>query len=463
MTRFTRDLDLPVPAPDAFAWHARPGAFERLTPPWERIDVVAREGTIHDGDRLVMKVRKGPVRLTWEALHKDFVPGEQFVDEQVRGPFAAWVHTHRVRQREAGGSVLTDTIDYRLPLGALGRLAFGRATRRMLDRMFAYRHRQTRDDLAAHDAAGDLGPLRVVISGASGLVGSALAPFLTTGGHSVARLVRGADPGPDEIAWSVRDGQIDAAALDGVDAVVHLAGAGIGDSRWTDARKALIRSSRVDGTRLLAGALAGLPRRPRVLVMASAVGWYGDTGDTAVDEGAPPGEGFLAETVREWEAAAAAAEDAGIRVVKLRFGVVLSAVGGALPRMAGPLRFGLGSRLGSGRQWISWIALDDVVEVIHRAILTDDMAGPYNLVAPEPVQQADFAKTLARVLRRPALVPVPAFAVKAAFGEMGRTTVLASSRVLPQRLVERGHRYRHPELEGALRHELGRTLRVEPG
>ncbi|MCB9734464.1 MAG: TIGR01777 family protein [Deltaproteobacteria bacterium] len=456
MPRFTRETALPVPAAEAFAWHARPGAFERLTPPWEHIDVVAREGTIHDGDRLVMKVRKGPLRLTWEAQHQGFVAGEQFVDEQVRGPFAAWVHTHRMRDEPGGGSVLTDSIDYRLPLGPLGRLAGGGATRRMLERMFTYRHRQTRDDLAAHAAAASL-PLTVAVSGASGLVGSALAPFLTTGGHRVRRLVRGAEPGADEILWSVRDGCIDAAALDGVDAVVHLAGAGIADARWTDARKALIRASRVDGTRLLATTLAGLPRRPRVLVMASAVGWYGDTGDTEVDESALSGEGFLADVVRDWEAAAAPAEDAGIRVVKLRLGVVLTAAGGALPKMAGPLRFGLGSRVGSGRQWMAWIARDDVVAGIHRALVDDAMVGVWNLVAPTPVREAELARTVARVLRRPALVPVPAFAARARFGEMADEALLASARVVPARLLAAGHTWRHPDLEGALRHELGRV------
>ncbi|TNF23826.1 MAG: TIGR01777 family protein, partial [Deltaproteobacteria bacterium] len=244
--------------------------------------------------------------------------------------------------------------------------------------------------------------------------------------------------------------------LEGVDAVVHLAGANLADGRWTDARRALIRSSRVDGTRLLAEALAGLERRPRVLVMASAIGFYGDRGDALLDEDSAPGTGFLAEVVREWEEAAAPAEAAGIRTVKLRLGVVLSRDGGALPKLLTPFKLGVGGRVGDGGQWMSWVALDDVVRAFAHALVDDGLSGVANLVAPNPVTNRALTEALARVLRRPAFVPVPRWAIRGAFGDMGRETILASTRVAPKRLDERGFTFAHPEIEAALRHILGR-------
>jgi len=455
MPTFRRTVDLDVDPSELFAWHARPGAFDRLAPPWERIEVLAREGGIEDGGRLVMRIRKGPLRVTWEALHRDFIRGVQFVDEQVRGPFARWTHTHRMSALGPGRSQLEDRVDYALPMGWLGRLLAGRATRRTLERMFTYRHRQTTLDLERHRMSRSQDSLRVAISGASGMVGSALSAFLRTGGHEVVPLVRSDAQGG--VRWDPREGEIDAGALEGVDAVIHLAGAPVADKRWSDARKALIRDSRVDGTRVLSEALAGLAQKPRVLISASAIGYYGDAGADEVDEGSPPGEGFLADVCRDWEAATAAAEAAGIRVVHLRIGVVLSPRGGALGKLLLPFRLGVGGRIGRGKQWMSWIALDDLVGILHALLYADEVEGPVNAVAPNPVTNREFTRTLGRVLRRPTILPVPAFAIRAAFGAMGEETILASARVAPRRLVETGFDFRHPDLEGALRHALGRA------
>ncbi len=299
--------------------------------------------------------------------------------------------------------------------------------------------------------------MNVAVTGSSGLIGSALVPFLTTGGHRVFRVVRGVVPGADCIRWDpAGTGVRDAALLEGLDAVVHLAGENIGAGRWTERRKGEIRRSRVEGTRRLVEAFGKLTRPPKVLVVASAIGFYGDRGGEALTEESPPGGDFLAQVCREWEAAAAEAAKLGMRVVSPRFGVVLSPAGGALQKLLLPFRLGAGGRVGSGEQYWSWIVQDDVVAVIQHAVVTEALAGPVNAVAPTPVTNAEFTRVLARVLRRPAIVPLPAFAARLMLGEMADALLLASARVVPKRLQETGYAFRYPELEGALRHLLGR-------
>lgn len=302
---------------------------------------------------------------------------------------------------------------------------------------------------------GTHAPLRFVVTGASGLVGSALTEHLTRQGHRVDRLVRRpAAPGAKEIGWDPAKGTIDREALEGADAVVHLAGESVAVA-WTAERKRAIRDSRVAGTGLLASALADLRRPPRVLVSASAIGYYGDRGEKTVTEDSPPGTGFLAETARAWEAAAEPALEAGVRVVHPRIGMVLSARGGALAKMLTPFRLGVGGVVGTGRQQMSWIALADLVAVLEHLALTDELSGPVNAVAPHPVTNREFTATLGRVLSRPTVLPLPAFAVRLVFGEMGQALLLDGARVLPARLEASGFRFRYPRLEEALRAELG--------
>ncbi len=298
--------------------------------------------------------------------------------------------------------------------------------------------------------------MRIAVSGAGGLVGGALAPRLATDGHDVRRLVRGGAMRADEIAWDPARATIDSAKLDGVDAVVHLAGESIAAKRWSDAQKKRIVESRVAGTRLVAETIAKLARKPSVLVCASAIGFYGPGGDEETDESAPSGTGFLAETCRAWESAADAARAAGIRVVHLRFGVVLSGEGGALAKMLTPFKMGVGGKLGSGRQWMSWISLDDAVGAVRHALTTPSLAGPVNAVAPNPATNAEFTKSLGRVLGRPTIFPMPAFAARLAFGEMADELLLTGRRVLPRRLVATGFSFRDPTLDGALSRILAR-------
>jgi uncharacterized protein (TIGR01777 family) len=296
----------------------------------------------------------------------------------------------------------------------------------------------------------------VAVTGATGFIGRALVARLRGSGVRVRRVTRGGHGRePDDIVWDPVRGVLPARELEGADAVVNLAGAPIAE-RWTAERKRAIRESRLRGTELLSRTLAALERRPRTLVSGSAVGYYGDRGDEPLEETSTPGTDFLAQVAREWEESTGAAHDAGLRVVLLRTGIVLGAHGGALDRLMLPFNFGLGGRIGSGKQWMSWIALDDELGAIEHALATDGLHGPANLVSPNPVTNAELAATLGRVLGRPAAIPAPAFAVELAFGEMARTTILAGQRAYPAALLRTGFHFRHPTLEQALRFELSR-------
>jgi uncharacterized protein (TIGR01777 family) len=298
-------------------------------------------------------------------------------------------------------------------------------------------------------------PLRIAVTGASGLIGQRLISFLSSEGHRVQPLVRrDPAPGSHEIRWDPQNRQIDAKALSGADAVIHLAGENIAAGRWTAARKEKIRRSRVEGTRFLCEALTQLSSPPRVLLAASAVGYYGHRGNDPVDEQSAPGSGFLPRVCRQWEEATQSAQQAGIRVVNRRIGIVLAAEGGALAKMLTPFKAGMGGPVGSGKQYMSWIAIDDLVRCVEYIINRDDLVGPVNAVSPQPVTNASFASMLGRLLHRPTLVPLPSLAVKTLFGEMGRALLLEGARVLPTKLINDGFEFSYPDLESALRHEI---------
>lgn len=452
---FRKRSSFPHPAAEVFAWHAREGALERLTPPWSGVTVVSRSGSVRDeGSTVVLRMPAGPFGLHWVATHHDYEEGHRFRDEQSSGPFALWNHTHTV-EPESGGCTLEDRIEYRLPLAPLSTMVAAPFVRPMLEQTFAWRHRRTREDLAAHARAG-LAPSRIAVTGANGLVGAQLAAFLSTGGHDVRPIVRSPRDARD-IHWNPAAGAVDSDALEGMDAVVHLAGENIAAGRWSDESKKRVLESRTVGTRFLCEKLAGLARKPRVLVSASAIGFYGNRGDQALDEGSAAGDGFLADVCRQWEEATQPARDAGIRVVNLRIGVVMTPLGGALAQMLTPFRLGLGGPLGDGSQFLSWISLDDVLGAVLHAIATPSLEGPVNATAPTPATNAELTRTLASVLRRPALLPAPAFALRAALGEMADALLLASTRVIPRRLMESGFVFRDPGLHGALADMLGRA------
>lgn len=445
------------PAAEVFAWHERPGALARLCPPWERVELVAATGGVRDGARVTVRNRLGPFWQEWEVEHRDYVAGVQFRDVQLRGPFARWEHLHRIAPDGADACTLTDAISYRLPGGPLGRLAGGGFVASKLAQLFAWRHATTKADLESAARYGVVRPMRILLAGGSGLVGRALEAFLQTQGHTVVRLVRRPARGGAERTWNPASGKIDPAAMDGIHAVVNLSGENIAAGRWTAARREAIRRSRIDATRTLVAAIGRSPEKPAVLVNASAVGIYGDRGDTVLAEDAGSGHDFLAEVCHAWEAEANRVADHGVRPVVLRFGVVLTPAGGALGKLLPLFNAGLGGRVGRGTQWMSWIGSDDVIGAVYHAMLEPRCVGPLNVVAPEPVTNAAFTRILAQTLHRPAVLPVPAVVLRTVFGEMADATLLASTRAVPAALLATDYRFRHPTLAVALAHGLGRS------
>ncbi|NGN91984.1 TIGR01777 family protein [Nocardioides sp. KC13] len=423
-----------APVEEVFEWHRRPGAIHRLMPPWMPGEVRVEATDLADGTA-VLSLGRG---VDWVARHdpEAYEAPHLFTDRLASLRPLSWTHRHEFAA-SGDATLVTDRIE----TNVLGK---------MVDRMLGYRHAQLAADLAAHHrtyAAGKA--LTVAVTGSHGTVGRALVPFLTTGGHRVLRLVRHAPTGADERRWDPAAPAPD--LLDGVDAVVHLAGASIA-GRFTEAHKAAIRDSRIEPTRRLA--VAAARGGVRTFVSASAIGIYGaDRGAEVLSETSSRGGGFLADVVDDWEAASRVD---GPRVVNVRTGIVQTPAGGAL-RLQRPLfAAGLGGPLGSGEQWLSWIGIDDLVDIYHRAILDPGLEGPVNAVAPEPVTGRVYARTLAHVLRRPALLPTPAFGPRLLLGKEGADEMaLASQRVEPAALGA-DHEFRHPSLEAALRHVLGR-------
>jgi hypothetical protein len=452
---FKMSCVVPASRERVFAWHARPGALERLTPPWEKVEVVGRSGGIEPGAEVFLKVRLGPVPFPWHARHTVFDPPRLFVDEQVSGPFASWTHEHRFESLGPEETLLTDAVHYRLwgPSGLHRRL--GALVERRLFRTFRYRQETLIEDmkLVGRFVAP---PLRIAVTGSTGVIGSRLVPFLTAAGHTVVRLVRRRpEPGKNEVFWDPYAGVLDTEALGPLDAVIHLAGDPIGSGRWTAEKKRRIMESRTVPTRFLAEAMARAKTPPRVFLSASAVGVYGDGGDRVLVEDDPPGADFLSDVCRRWEEAAGAFRDSG-RLVLLRIGIVLTPRGGALAELLPVVRCRVRPVFGSGRQFWSWIHVDDVVGAIYHALCTESISGPVNLTAPNPVRQEAFAGTLARLWGRTVPVRVPEKVMEAGMGEKGREILLSGARVFPKQLLGTGYGFRHPDLRGALAALLGR-------
>lgn len=453
--RFTKQSAIEAPVEDVFRWHARPGALERLSPPWDPVGVVRRTGGIEKGAVVTLKMHAGPVPYEWMAEHTDFEENRMFRDRQIKGPFSKWVHTHLFEPDGNGACVMEDRIDFALPFHPFGNMAAPLVLKE-LDRIFEYRHRTLELDMACHRLGK--GASKILISGASGVIGSALIPFLTTGGHSVTKLVRRPPVSDGEVFWDPESGRLDLEQIRGVDTVIHLSGENIGQGRWTNKKKKRIIESRTKGTSLIAETVARLDPPPKTFVCASAIGYYGDRGGETLTEEAACGLDFISGVCDKWEKAASPAMSRGIRVVFLRIGIALSPLGGALQKMLPVFKAGMGGKFGNGGQYMSWIGIDDVIGAVSHVIENDDIVGEVNIVAPKPVTNSDFARTLGRVLSRPSVFPVPEQAINLAFGEMGREVLLAGAKVMPKKLLDTGYLFRNPDLEGALRHLLGRRL-----
>lgn len=452
--KFKQSLTLPVTPEEAFAWHERPGALDRLIPPWEKVAIESRGQGIRNGSQVILKNSLGPFGLRWLAEHRNYRYGHHFSDVQLAGPFSKWEHWHRF-QPHPDGCVLVDEIEYQIPGGAVSRRLLKPFVERKIARMFDFRHQTTLADIRTHAAHQEKGQLQIAISGSHGLVGSELLPLLTTGGHSAIRLVRNTGTSQD-LLWDPHTTEFETAGLEGFDAVVHLAGENIAAGRWNRSRKDHILTSRVEGTRTISTILSQLKQPPKVLVTASAVGFYGSRGDTILDETSSPGDGFLANVAKQWEEATRPAREAGIRTVHLRFGMILSPKGGALVKILPPFQWAAGGIVGTGRQYWSWVALDDAAGMILHAIMNDSLHGPVNAVSPQPVTNLEFTQTLGHVLKRPTLLPMPSALARLAVGEMADELLLASARATPAKLLNAGYHFRHPQLQEALRGMLGR-------
>lgn len=469
MPVFERVSRYPHPRATVFAWHTRPGAFARLSPPGMATAVSPHTHGIEAGSEVELIIShplvagllpdvphrhgKGPLGLRWKVRHVELVPGERFVDEQVSGPFKRWYHEHEFADGPGGSTIITDRVTWDLPVTIPGGIDQA-LVEMQLDGLFAFRERQLRDDLDLHTRLA-ASPRRIVVAGASGLIGSQLVAALTSGGHSVVRLVRRPATRPDEVRWDPGHHRPDPCTLAGADAVVNLAGHSIG-GRFSRRNKAQILASRLDATTTLAEAAraVGLP----TLVQASAIGYYGARRPgELLTERSEPGEDFLAGVVRAWEAAARPVVDAGVRVAQLRTGIVLSEGGGALAPQVPLYSIGLGGRLAAPDAWMSWISLDDTVRAYVHALFTDTVEGPINLVAPRPVTNREFATTLGRVLHRPSVVPTPAIGPTLLLGREGHDQLIdTDQRVTSQKLSESGFWFAQGTLSDALRHVLMR-------
>jgi uncharacterized protein len=464
----SQQTQMPLSAGEVFEWHTRPGAFERLSPPWVDMEIAERTGGIENGARVVLLIKQGPAAIRWELAHKDFEQGHQFKDYQISGPFESWEQTHSCEPIDISSSYLKDEVRFELPLSMVSHSLGVPMIEHELKRLFSYRHRLMIKDceaIRANKVNSGIKKKRIVVTGSTGMVGRHLVPYLWTQKCEVVRLVRpssnksaivhvgvGQEPTAD---WDPAAGSIDLDALEGADAVVHLSGDNIAKGRWTEEKKELLRSSRIDSTRFLVESICRMKKPPRVFISASAIGYYGDGKDKILDEAGPLGKGFLSLLCEEWEAVTKPLEAIGVRVVNIRIGVVLSPRGGALGAMLPIFQVGGGGPIGDGRQYLSWISPDDIDGAILHCINAESLSGPVNLVAPNPVQNKVFAETLGRVLARPTFMPVPAAAVRFVLGEFADEALLAGSRVIPKKLVDSGYVFRDPDLETALRSQLG--------
>ena len=458
---FEHHSNYPCTARQLYDWHSRFGALERLLPPWERTKIISRKGGIAPGGRVVLKMRSGPFPFHYHAHHIENVPGKMFRDIQEKGPFSSWSHSHFFTDT-ATGSTLYDKVEYSLPLGKKLPFFIRNHVYKSLQQVFHHRENIISEDIKVHLRCSTK-PLNILISGASGVLGREIIPFLTTGGHKVWTLVRRSpDSEKNEIFWDPENNILHTSQLPKLDAVIHLAGEYIGLSRWSEEKKQRVINSRVVGTTFLSKKISSLAQKPKVFLCASAVGYYGDTKQTELKETEAQGTDFISEVCGKWESSAQATKDAKIRTIFLRLGVGLTPRGGALERILQTSPLGFMRRFGSGNQYISWISTDDMISAMLHCLTCETLEGPVNIAAPKPVTNAEFMRTLARVAKRPLLLPIPASLLKIVYGQMASEILLSGCHVSTGKLVESGFRFRHPNLELALKKLLGKDIIAPP-
>ncbi len=453
-----RTSHLPVSCEEAFAWHERPGALERMIPPWEEAEVIEKKGSIKDGDKVTLRTKLGPISLLFSAQHQNYVKNQQFEDIQVKGPFSYWKHTHIFESIDSSKSKLIDHVEYKLPLGFLSPLFNFSFMEEKLNKLFAYRHRTLINDLYLHSKYSQK-KLKILVTGASGLVGHDLLPFLTTGGHIVISLSRNKSTKDNSnvVYWDQEKNEFtNPSLLENLDAVIHLAGENIAAKNWSDERKQELISSRVQYTKFLCNALVQLKNPPKAFISASGIGIFGNRHyDDILTEDSKLGEGFLAELAKDWENASFAIQNAGARVVHLRFGAIVSSRGGILKKLLTPYKLFAGGPIGSGKQMLPWISMVDVLGIILFSLANDKVVGPVNAVSPQIVSNEQFSDILAQALDRPNSLRIPEIVVDLLFGEMGKEILLAGQNAAPVKATHLGFEFLQAHLHDALTYYLG--------
>src|SRR5919112_538299 len=457
---FIKSTKIPATNKDAFDYHAREGALERLVPPWSILRVTSHEGNIRDGAISTLKVSLWPISFKWTAAHFGYLQDRQFQDKMVKGPFQGWIHTHSFIPDEIGHCIMEDKIAYSPPFGKLGPILLNDTIQNNLNQLFHYRHRILINDINLWKIARRSKAQKILITGSHGLIGSSLIPLLTVAGeHKITRLSRPSsnrnNTNSHSIVWDPSDDKVNVKELEGFDVVIHLAGENI-FGRWTDSKKQRILKSRINSTRLLCDSLIKLANPPSTLICASATGFYGNRGNEVLTEESKPGFGFLSEVCRKWEESTQIAKDVGIRIVNSRFGADLTPKGGILQNLLALSRLGMGLRFGHENQYISWGSIEDVIGSIFYSIINSSIRGPVNVVSPHPVTNLEFSNTLARIIKSKITLPVSQKLATMMFGELADSTMGSSALVVPKKLSLAGYRFINQELEDALRLLLGR-------
>tara|TARA_A100001037_G_scaffold210093_1_gene188291 strand:- start:1710 stop:3104 length:1395 start_codon:yes stop_codon:yes gene_type:complete len=456
---YTKTSSVHVSADTCFKWHAAKGAFARLNPPFAPVEILEEPDELKAGAEVLIRV---PTPLPffgikWRLTHPEYVEGEYFRDTQVKGPFKSWEHTHNFKDLDKNTSEMKDVLKFALPLGILGRIFGAPIVKKQLSALFNYRH--TILNLDMETLKNNNESLNILISGSSGLIGSALIPYFTTQGHTVTRLLRSEGEKSEGIEyWDYENRTTTIDSNQKFDVVIHLGGVNLAGGRWTNKRKDQMLKSRTDSTSFLSEIITSLKTPPKVFLCASAVGIYGTTNANPRDEDSDVGNLYSSMIVDEWEKATKRVSDAGIRVVNLRFGMVLSPLGGALKKFVLPAKMGVGGKLGNGKNLISWISMEDVLGVVTHCVTNEAISGPLNVVANDMYTNKRLIQTICKVLKRPCLFPVPAFVLIFMFGkQMAKETIFVSTSVSNSKLIDSGYKFKFPELESALRHMLGKV------
>ena len=463
MSVFIKSTKVPANNKDAFDYHTREGALERLVPPWSILTVTSHEGNIREGAISTFKVSLGLVGFKGAAPHFGYLQDRQFQDKMVKGPFQSWIHTHSFMPDELGHCIMEDKIAYSPPFRKLGSILLNNTIQNNLNQLFHYRHRILSNDINLWKIAGRSKGQKILITGSHGLIGSSLIPLLTAAGeHKITRLAKPQsncnNTNSHSIVWDPSDDKVNVKDLEGFDVVVHLAGENI-FGRWTDSKKQRILESRIKSTRLLCDSLIKLANPPSTFICASATGFYGNQRNEVLTEESKPGFGFLSDVCQKWEESTETARDAGIRVVNTRFGVVLTPKGGMLQKLLALSRFGIGLKLGDDEnQHISWVSIEDTIGSIFYSIINSSIRGPVNVVSPNPVTNPEFSKTLARILKRKITLPISQKLARMMLGELADAMITPSTLVVPNKLSSAGYRFLNPDLEDALRLLLGRQI-----